>query len=229
MQTVGRPALPPTASPRRTLALVVIAGIIATTAFVLIVGNRDALPPDSALWSPLETAERFNELYEQGRVAEFQALISPRARWCMDDECTRTVPFYGSIYAHESQTAYESMYLAATHGTLGADCSAQGPTVECVWHQSNTFFEVGGIEPWVGYQSFTVEAGLITRYTGAYRYQGVTVFDRVQQNQYSRWVEATYPDEHGTLFEDQLMLVFTGENRARHRELTTEWASELGF
>ena len=94
---------------------------------------------------------------------------------------------------------------------------------------TRTFFEVGGIEPWIGHQSFMIENGLITQYTGAYRYQGVMVFDRALQIEYSDWLEDTYPEEHGGLFEDQLMLVFTEENRERHRQLINEWAGELGF
>ena len=48
---------------------------------------------------------------------------------------------------------------------------------------------------------------------------------RRSQNEYSDWLEIAYPAEHETLFEDQLMLVFTEQNRERHRQLLTEWAA----
>lgn len=230
MQTLGpEAATQPVVPSRPWRAAAVLALTVAIAAAVLVVGGRTALPSDPAKWSPLETAHRFNDLYEQGRVAEFQALISPRAMWCLDIECSQASPFFDSIYDHGFQTAHESQFLAATRGTLGAECIANGSAVDCEWHQTNVFFEVGGIDPWVGLQSFNVENGVITRYTGGYRYEGVLVYDRVQQNQYSEWLEAEYPDEHAILFEDQLMLVFTQEARDRHRVLVEEWAASLGF
>jgi hypothetical protein len=229
MQTIGEPAPSREADRSRPiLAIVVVATAFVLAAIGLTLARGDALPADQGRWTPLQMAERFNELYENGRVEEFQALLSPDARWCHDESCDSTTPFFGSVYLHENQTSLESQYLAATGGTLGADCAADGDEVTCLWHQSNLFFEVGDIDPWVGPQSFTVEDGLITRYSGGYRYEGVLVYDRVQQNQYSEWVERNYSGEHGTLFEDQLMLVFTEEARERHRQLTSAWASTFG-
>ena len=219
----------PTEPSQAWLAVFVLAATFAIAATVLIVWRGDPYPSDPSRWTPLQTAERFNQLYEEGRVAEFQGLVSPRAVWCIDSSCSLTTPFFGSSFAHETQTAHEAQFLAATHGTLGAECVANGPAVECQWHQSNLFFEVAGIDPWVGSQSFTVEEGVITHYRGGYRYEGVLVYDRPQQLQYSRWLEASYPAEHADLFEDQLMLVFSKENRDRHRELVGEWAASLGF
>ena len=228
MQTIGEPApLPEADRSRPFLALGVVATAFLLAAVGLAVARGDAYPADQGRWTPLEMAERFNQLYDDGRVEEFQALLSPDAEWCHDAECSTTTPFFGSVYLHENQTALESQYLHATGGTLGAECLADGIEVTCIWHQSNLFFEIGGIEPWVGPQSFTVEDGLITRYSGGYRYQGVLVYDRVEQNQYSEWLELNYPAEHGSLFEDQLMLVFTEEARDRHRELTAEWAASF--
>jgi len=226
MQTIGDTTPVGDAEQGRPLlafGLVVLAFVMA--ALVLALARGDALPTDPQRWTPLEMAERFNELYETGRFEEFQALVSPDAEWCLDVDCSHVTPFFGSVYLHENQTASESQYLAATGGTLGAECWAHRTEVECTWHQSNIFFDVAGIDPWVGTQLFTVENGLITRYLGGYRYEGVFVYDRVQQNEYSDWLAINYPEEHETLFEDQLMLVFTEQNRERHRQLITEWAA----
>ncbi len=226
MQTIGETTSSREADRGRpVLALVVVVAAFVLTAAALSIVRGDAYPADPERWTPLEMAERFNELYESGRVAELHALVSPDAEWCFDSSCSTTTRFFGSAYQHEDQTALESQYLAATGGTLGAQCEAHGTGVECEWHQSNLFFEVGGIEPWVGPQSFTVEDGFITRYSGGYRYQGVLVYDRVQQNQYSDWLAIHYPAEHRALFEDQLMLVFSEANRDRHLALITEWAA----
>jgi len=226
MQTIGDS--PPAADRGRPLvAILVVAVAFILAAIGLALARGDAYPADQGRWSPLQMAERFNQLYDEGRVEEFQSLLSPDAIWCHDAECATTTPFFGSVNLHENQTALESQYLAATGGTLGAECVPAGADVVCRWHQTNLFFEVGGIEPWVGTQTFTVEDGLITRYSGGYRYEGVLVYDRVQQNQYSDWLELNYPDEHGGLFEDQLMLVFTEQARDRHRQLTAEWAASF--
>lgn len=228
MQTIGETTSSREADRGRpVLALVVVVAAFVLAAAALSIVRGDAYPADPERWTPLEMAERFNELYESGRVAELHALVSPDAEWCFDSSCSTTTRFFGSAYQHEDQTALESQYLAATGGTLGAQCEAHGTGVECEWHQSNLFFEVGGIEPWVGPQSFTVEDGFITRYSGGYRYEGVLVYDRVQQNQYSDWLRLAYPAEHHALFEDQLMLVFTEEARDRHRQLTAEWAASF--
>jgi hypothetical protein len=219
MQTIGEP--PPSReadSGRPVLALVVVTAAFALAAAALSIVRGDAYPADQSRWTPLEVAERFNELYESGRVADLHALVSPDAEWCFDSSCSNPTRFFGSAYQHEDQTALEAQYLAATGGTLGAQCEAHGTEVECEWHQSNRFFEVGGI-------SFTVEDGFITRYSGGYRYEGVLVYDRVQQNQYSDWLTIHYPAEHHELFEDQLMLVFTEKAQDRHRQLTAEWAA----
>jgi hypothetical protein len=202
--------------------LVIFAGLLSLAGD----GSSQADPQN---WTPLQTANRFNALYESGRVGEFQALVSPDAEWCVNAECSVISSFFGSPYGVEFQTAHESQYLAATGGTLGAECEAAGQTVTCLWHQTNLLFEVGGIDPWVGPQTFTVEDGRITRYSGGYRYEGVIVYDRVQQNQYSDWLEVAYPHEHPGLFEDQLMLVFDEPNRERHLELITEWSAGLGY
>lgn len=228
MQTIGDTApMPETDRSRPLLALVVVAAAFLLAAVGLAVARGDAYPADQGRWTPLQMAERFNQLYEDGRVEDFQTLLSPDARWCHDAACSTTTPFFGSVYLHENQTALESQYLDATGGTLGAECMAHGTEVTCIWHQSNVFFEAAGIDAWVGEQSFTVEDGLITRYSGGYRYEGVFVYDRVQQNQYSDWLEINYPDEHGGLFEDQLMLVFSENARNRHRQLTAEWAASF--
>ena len=226
MQTIGDIAPNPEADQGRpVLAIGLVALAFVLTAVILTIARGDAYPADPQRWSPLQMAERFNDLYETGRVEEFQALVSPNAEWCFDSECTQVTSFFDSVYLHENQTALESQYLAATGGTLGAECVAEGSRVVCEWHQTNILFDVAGIEPWVGPQSFTVEDGLITRYSGGYRYEGVFVYDRVQQNQYSDWLAIHYPAEHQGLFEDQLMLVFTEQNRDRHRQLITEWAA----
>jgi len=228
MQTIGEPTSSREADRGRpVLALVVVTAAFALAAAALSIVRGDAYPADQSRWTPLEMAERFNEHYESGRVADLHALVSPDAEWCFDSSCSHTTRFFGSVYQHEDQTALESQYLAATGGTLGAECVADGIEVTCRWHQTNIFFDVAGIEPWVGPQSFTVEDGFITRYSGGYRYEGVLVYDRVQQNQYSDWLRLAYPAEHHELFEDQLMLVFTEEARNRHRELTAEWAESF--
>lgn len=228
MQTIGDAPPPPPDPPRRRGVIPALAGLAllaALAALVLTVARTDDYPSDPTRWSPLQVATRFNELYEAGKAEEFQALLSPAAVLCLDDPCSNHVPFDDASYNAPFFTAHESQYLAATGGTLGAECVADGPVVQCIWRQSNLLFEAGGIEPWVDSQTFRVEDGRITEYTPGYRWRGVMQDDRVEQLQYSRWVEENYPLEHAGLFEDQLMLVFDEPNRARHAELVAEWAA----
>lgn len=229
MQTIGgRKPEPGSDRVGSLVPIVAVAVVLIIFAGLLSLANDGSSQADPQNWTPLQTANRFNQLYEEGRVGDFQALVSADAEWCLDPECAHITPFFGSPYNHEFQTAHESQYLAATGGTLGAACQADGLLVSCQWNQTNLLFEVEGIDAWTGPQTFTVEDGLITRYSGGYRYEGVMVYDRVQQNQYSDWLEINYPDEHPVLFEDQLMLVFSEPNRARHLELITEWSAALG-
>lgn len=230
MQTIGDSTLEQSSDRAGTLVPIVAVGfVLVIFAGLLSLANDGSSQADQQNWTPLQTAHRFNDLYESGRVGEFQALVSPDAELCVNADCSVISSFFGGPYGFEFQTAHESQYLAATGGTLGAECEAVGTTVTCLWHQTNLLFEVGGIDPWIGPQSFTIEDGRITRYLGGYRYEGVIVYDRVEQNQYSDWLEITYPDEHPALFEDQLMLVFSEPNRERHLELITEWSAGLGY
>jgi len=229
MQTIGgRTPEQDSGRANPLMPIVAVAAVLAVFAGLLSLSDDGISQADPRNWTPLQTANAFNQLYETGRVGEFQALVSPDAEWCVNAECTVISPFFGSLYNHEFQTAHESQYLSATGGTLGAECEAEGPVVTCLWNQTNLLFKVGGIDPWTGPQSFTIENGFIARYSGGYRYEGVIIYDRVQQNQYSDWLEVHYPDEHPVLFEDQLMLVFSEPNRARHLELITEWSAGLG-
>jgi hypothetical protein len=224
VQTIGQPTAPPESSPRKLLGPVaVLVAAVALAGAVLGLARSGALPADPTRWTPQQVAEEFNARYEAGEVAAFHALLSPDAVLCLNEDCSEQVPFGTDIYNAPFVTAHESQYLAATGGTLGAECRVDGPWVECAWHQSNLLYEAGGIDPSVDTQTFKVENGRITEYTPGYRWSGVMHDDRVQQNQYSEWVRLTHPDEHAGLFEGQLMLVFSEENQARHRQLITEW------
>lgn len=231
MQTIGDAPQPPPPQPRRQGIVPALAGlaILAVLAGVILTfGRSNDYPSDPARWTPIQVATRFNELYEAGDVEGFQALLSAEAVLCLDDGCFDHVPFSDEVHNAPFATAHESQYLAATGGTLGAQCVANGPVVQCIWNQSNLLFEAGGIEPWVDNQTFRVEDGLITEYTPGYRWRGVMQDDRVEQLRYSRWVKEHYPLEHPGLFEDQLMLVFDEANRTRHAELVAEWATRNG-
>lgn len=226
MQTIGATPVPETEPPRPDVrrAIIGLALVVAIAALLLLFLGNDRLPSDPTRWSPLQVATRFNELYEAGEVEAFQAMFSPDAAVCLNESCSEQAPFDSDVWGTPFRTAHESQYLAATGGTLGAECVADGAFVQCVWHQSNLLFEIGDIEPRQDTQTFRVEDGLITEYKPGYRFNGVMHDDRVEQNQYSKWVEEHYPLEHGYLFEDQLMLVFTEEARTRHLDLIQEYA-----
>lgn len=227
MQTIGRQPAPSRPSERRLLwPLGVLAVTIVTVGVVIGLSQRDSLPADQSRWTPTQVAEVFNTHYEAGEVDAFMALLGPNAVLCLDDTCEENVPFATDVYNAPFVTAHESQYLAATGGTLGAECVAAGTQVECTWHQSNLLYEAGGLEPTIDRQAFRVEGGFITEYTPGYRWSGVMHDDRVQQNEYSRWVQRTHPDEHASLFEDQLMLVFSEANRERHRTLIGQWMED---
>ena len=227
MQTIGQPPAPPSSDDRRILGpLGILAVVLAAAAAALVIARGDSLPTDRERWTPLQTAEVFNEHYEAGEVAAFQSLLRSDAVLCLNQTCSENVPFDTDIYNAPFMTAHESQYLAATGGTLGAECVADGPHVECMWHQSNLLYEAGGLEPSIDRQAFRVETGWITEYTPGYRFSGIMHDDRVQQNQYSSWVQVVHPHEHETLFEGQLMLVFSEASRDRHQVLIREWMSD---
>ena len=225
MQTIGQQ--PPAPSERQILRpLGVLALVLVVAAAALAVARGDSLPTDQERWTPLQVATVFNEHYEAGEVAAFQALLSPNAVLCLDETCADNVPFDTDVYNTPFWIGHESQYLAATGGTLGAECTADGPQVECTWRQSNLLYQAGGLEPSIDRQAFRVENGWIIEYTPGYRFSGIMNDDRVQQNEYSSWVQLVHPDEHDALFEDQLMLVFSEANRDRHQVLIREWMAD---
>jgi len=210
------------------VAVVAAAAVVALVVGVVALGGGG---DDVAGPTDLEIAERFVALLESGDVAGYEALVDSEA-----------VAGGGPFFGPPSTTwAYVSGFQAATHGTYTAECgeTPTSPTVDvvCKTAESNIFREVSGINPNRYDWSFAVEDGTIT----LLNFGGDAITPIVEEiMEYGGWLQANYPDEYGELMavpvevfefvgqaESTLSMpvVDSAAQRARHAELTTEWAA----
>jgi len=226
------PAPPSPSGPRGwKVAVSAAAAVVALVAgFVALGGGGDRV----VAVTDLGIAEQFVDALETGAVVEYESLVA-------SDAIAGGGPFFGPP---STQWAYVSRFQAATGGTYTAECreTPASPTVDvvCTMGESNVFRLAAGLNPNRYDWSFGIEDGVIT----LLNFGGDLIFPAFDQiTAYDAWVQTNYPDEYAGLMgipqflldiagaEDETLLpmplVDSPEQRARHAELTAEWAASL--
>jgi len=198
----------------------------------------------------LQVAESFVALQASGDVAGYEALVAPDAAY-------PTFLGGGLYFDIPSVIfAYASNFQAATGGTHEASCEEASDTpdvdVVCALSQSNRFREAAGLGPDQYDWAFVIDDGIISElYADT---NGWLIREALAEvADYDTWLQANYSDEYSDLMapnselvepEAVTAMIATGilptsgrdlatlavgtpELRARHSELTEEWATTL--